>query len=81
MNAGELRMACHLAEWAWLNSPNNKYVSEIASKVFTTRAKKERSTMAIGIYLSAARKMGGDPDKEMPERNIMQAQDFRNRSE
>lgn len=81
MNVGELRMACHLAEWAWLNSPNNKYVSEIASKVFTTRAKKERSTMAIGIYLSAARKMGGDPDKEMPERNIMQAQDFRNRSE
>jgi len=81
MNAGELRMACHLAEWAWLSSPNNKYVSEIASKVFTTRAKKESSTMAIGIYLSAARKMGGDPDKEMPGRTIMQAQDLKYQSE
>jgi len=80
MNAGEFRMACHLAEWAWLNSPNDAYISDIASKVFITRAKTEKSTMAIGIYLSTARKMGGNPDKEMPGNTIMQAQELRNQS-
>ncbi|MHA1930988.1 MAG: alkyl sulfatase dimerization domain-containing protein [Promethearchaeota archaeon] len=79
LDDGELRLASHLAEWAWLNSPENKNVSEIAAKIFTARAKKETSTMAIGIYLSAARKMGGDPDKEMPGRTVIQAQDSRNR--
>ena len=79
LNKGELRLASHLAEWAWLSSPQSKSVSEIAAKIFTTRAKKETSTMAIGIYLSAARKMGGDPDKEMPGRTVIQAQDSRNR--
>ncbi|MFX1376438.1 MAG: alkyl sulfatase dimerization domain-containing protein [Promethearchaeota archaeon] len=78
MNAGELRMACHLAEWAWLDSPNDKSISEIASKVFITRAKSENSTMAVGIYLSAARNMGGNPDKEMPGSTVMQAQELRN---
>jgi len=80
MNTGEFRMACHLAEWAWLDSPNDAYISEIASKVFITRAKTEKSTMAIGIYLSAARRMGGNPDKEMPGNTIMQAQELRNQS-
>ncbi|MFW9880675.1 MAG: alkyl sulfatase dimerization domain-containing protein [Candidatus Thorarchaeota archaeon] len=80
MNKGELRMACHLAEWAWLSSPDNKYISDIASKVFIDRVIKERSTMAMGIYLSAARTMGGDPDKEMPGRTVIQAQELRNQS-
>ncbi|MFW9879644.1 MAG: alkyl sulfatase dimerization domain-containing protein [Candidatus Thorarchaeota archaeon] len=81
MDAGELRMACHLAEWAWLSSPNDKYVSETASRVFIARAKMEKSTMAIGIYLTAARKMGGNPDKEMPGRSVIQAQGSRHQSE
>ena len=42
MNNSDLRMACHLAEWAWLSSPTNKKVSEIASKVFIKRAKTEK---------------------------------------
>lgn len=78
LNAGEMKLASHFAEWAWLMSPKNNSVCEIASKVFTTRANKETSTMAIGIFLSAARKMGGDPDKEMSGRTVIQAQDLRN---
>ncbi|MFX1501070.1 MAG: alkyl sulfatase dimerization domain-containing protein [Promethearchaeota archaeon] len=78
MNASELRLACHLAEWAWLDSPNDKYISEIASKVFVTRAKLENSTMAVGIYLAAAKKMGGNPEKEMPGNTVMQSQELRN---
>jgi alkyl sulfatase BDS1-like metallo-beta-lactamase superfamily hydrolase len=81
MNAGELRMACHLAEWAWLDSPNDKHISEIASKIFLTRAKNESSTMAIGIYLSAVRRMGGNPDKEMPGKTIVHSQELRYQSD
>lgn len=79
LNDGKLRLASHIAEWAWLSSPQDKFVSDTAAKVFIERAKKETSTMAIGIYLAAARKMGGDPDKEMPGRTVIQAQDSRNR--
>jgi alkyl sulfatase BDS1-like metallo-beta-lactamase superfamily hydrolase len=78
LNNGELRLASHLAEWTWLSSPQDKSLSEIAAKVFIERAKRETSTMAIGIFLSAARKMGGDPDKEMPGRTVIHAQDSRN---
>jgi len=78
LNKGDLRLACHLAEWAWLSSPENNLVCEIASNVFTTRAKQETSTMAIGIYLAASRKMGGEPEKEFPGKTVMQAQDFKN---
>ena len=80
MNSGDLRMACHLAEWAWVSSPTNKIVSEIASKVFIERAKTEKSTMAIGIYMSAARKMGGETDKEIPGITVIQAQEQRHQS-
>ena len=81
MNAGEMRMACHLAEWAWLDSPNDKDICEIASNVFLTRAKNENSTMAIGIFLSAVRRMGGNPDKEMPGKTIVHSQELRYQSD
>ena len=77
MEEGEIRLACHLAEWAWLSSPQNNKVSEKAAKVFIGRAKNETSTMAIGIFLAAARQMGGDPEEEMPGRTVVQAQELR----
>lgn len=79
-NEGKLRLACHLAEWAWSCSPNDEHIKEMTSKVFMVRAKSEKSTMAIGIYLSTARKMGADIEKEMPGRTIIQAQELRNKS-
>ncbi len=81
MKEGKLRLACHLAEWAWLDAPNDEHISEIASKVFITRAKLEKSTMAVGIYIATARKMGGNPDKEMLGRTVMQSQELRNKKE
>lgn len=79
LNKGEIKLACHMAEWAWLSSPHNKKVSKIASDIFIERAKNETSTMAIGIYLSAARKMGGDPDEKMPGKTVIQAQSNRSK--
>ena len=81
MKAGEMRMACHLAEWAWLDSPDDENICEIASNVFLNRAKNENSTMAIGIFLSAVRRMGGNPDKEMPGKTIVHSQELRYQSE
>ncbi|MHA2392140.1 MAG: alkyl sulfatase dimerization domain-containing protein [Promethearchaeota archaeon] len=80
-NRGDLRLACHLAEWAWLSSPDNKKISDIASKVFTLRARNETSTMAIGIYTSTVRKMGGELDKELSEGTIIKNQDQRGQND
>jgi len=76
-NAGNHRMACHLAEWAHLSSPDDNEVCEIASKIFIARAKAETSTMAIGIFLSAARNMGGKPEEEMAGNTVVHAQELR----
>jgi alkyl sulfatase BDS1-like metallo-beta-lactamase superfamily hydrolase len=80
MNKGEIRLACHLAEWAWLDSPNDREICEIASNVFLSRAQLENSTMAIGIYLSAVRKMGGNPDKTMPGKTVVHSQELKYKS-
>lgn len=74
---GDLRLACHLAEWAWLTSPNSKKVIDIASKVFNIRAKNETSTMAIGIYTSTIREMGGELDEDLSKGTIIKSQDER----
>ncbi|MBW1888434.1 MAG: MBL fold metallo-hydrolase, partial [Deltaproteobacteria bacterium] len=58
--AGETRMACHMADWAYGAEPNNPDVREIVRRVYTTRAEAESSTMAIGIYRSRAGEMEDD---------------------
>jgi len=77
LEQGDLKMACHLAEWAFLSSPDDDFVRKIASDVFTNRAKAETSTMAIGIYLSAARDMRGETKSESPGNTIKFSQDER----
>ncbi len=76
-NEGNHRMACHLAEWAYSSSPDDIEISEIAANIFIARAKAETSTMAIGIFLSAARNMGGKPEEEMPGNSVIRAQSLR----
>ncbi|KKK41776.1 hypothetical protein LCGC14_0858680 [marine sediment metagenome] len=81
LNQGDLRLACHLAEWAFLSSPDNKIIRKIASDIFTARAKAETSTMAIGIYLSAARDMRGDTGEGSLGNTIIFSQDARREKE
>ncbi|MFX0099624.1 MAG: alkyl sulfatase dimerization domain-containing protein [Candidatus Hodarchaeota archaeon] len=78
--AGELlsnknyRLACHLAEWAYISSPDDEEVRDIASRVFLERAKIEPSTMAMGIYITAARTMGANIEEEMPGNSVVLVQ-------
>ena len=53
--AGEVRIACHLADWAVAAAPEDKAAHEARMKIYHTRAHAESSTMAHGIYHAAAR--------------------------
>ena len=52
--AGELALACHLADWAVAAAPDDKSAHEARMKVYAERASRELSTMAHGIFRSAA---------------------------
>jgi alkyl sulfatase BDS1-like metallo-beta-lactamase superfamily hydrolase len=53
--AGDLRLACHLAELAGLAAPEDHAVQTIRAAVYERRRKAETSLMAKGIYASAVR--------------------------
>ena len=55
-----LRLACHLAELAWLAAPQDAAVSEVRRAVFTARAEAATSTMAKGVFRWAAREAAGE---------------------
>ncbi|HEY1738424.1 MAG TPA: alkyl sulfatase dimerization domain-containing protein, partial [Acidimicrobiia bacterium] len=52
--AGDLRLACHLAEMAALAAPDDRRVHEVRAAVYDARRDAEVSFMASGIYRSAA---------------------------
>lgn len=53
--AGDLRLAGQLAEWAMLAAPGDDDATRTRRDVFAQRAEAATSTMAKGIYRSAAR--------------------------
>lgn len=55
---GNLRLACHLADWAWLADPEDARVKAVRGEVYLQRASTEQSTMAVGIFNTVAREMG-----------------------
>jgi len=61
---GDLRMACHLAEWAVQSSPKNQSIRKTAAEIFHARAETETSTMAIGVFRSFARELDGNSDMD-----------------
>ena len=62
--AGEFRLAGHLADWAGLAAPEDPAVRQTVRRVYTARAEAEKSTMAIGIFMSAARAMEDEANRE-----------------
>jgi len=80
LDDGDLRLACHLADWAYLVSPENEKVREIGSRVYAARAEAESSTMAIGIYRTAAKEIGSKPGETEKAESVMKAQDKRGTS-
>ena len=52
---GDLRLACHLAEWAAQAAPEDAGVAEMRSAVYRKRRDQEQSLMARGIYNEAGK--------------------------
>ncbi|MDO8432706.1 MAG: alkyl sulfatase dimerization domain-containing protein, partial [Candidatus Binatus sp.] len=52
--AGELALACHLADWAVAAAPDDKSAHEARMKIYAARAHDAESTMAHGIFRAAA---------------------------
>ena len=54
-HAGELRLACQLAEWAAQAAPADGLVHAVRAEVYRTRRESELSLMARGLYRDASR--------------------------
>ncbi len=65
--AGDLRLAGHLAEWAALAAPEDAAVHGARAEVFERRRAAESSTMARGVFGAAARE-SREATGEAPER-------------
>jgi len=61
---GDHRLACHLVDWAFKAAPDDDRVKAAVNNVYMARAQAESSTMAMGIFLSAARESGVGPEEE-----------------
>ena len=70
---GDLKLACHLAEWAILSSPKNKSIRKTTAEIFYARAEAETSTMAIGVFRSFARELDGNTDRDPFSEMILNA--------
>jgi alkyl sulfatase BDS1-like metallo-beta-lactamase superfamily hydrolase len=53
--AGDLRLACQLAEWAATAAPDDEDVRAVRRRVYEERRRAEPSLMSKGIYAAAAR--------------------------
>jgi alkyl sulfatase BDS1-like metallo-beta-lactamase superfamily hydrolase len=52
---GNLRLACHLIEWAYAAAPSNRSVNKARAEIYERRAGKETALMTMNIYRAAAR--------------------------
>jgi alkyl sulfatase BDS1-like metallo-beta-lactamase superfamily hydrolase len=54
-DSGDLRMACHLVDWAAEAEPESTEVNRLRARIYGERALAEPSTMSRGIFGAAAR--------------------------
>jgi glyoxylase-like metal-dependent hydrolase (beta-lactamase superfamily II) len=52
--AGDLALACHLADWALEAAPGDPVVQQAVAGLYEQRAEAEESLMAVNLYRSAA---------------------------
>jgi alkyl sulfatase BDS1-like metallo-beta-lactamase superfamily hydrolase len=65
--AGEVVLACHLADWAVAAAPDDKSAHEARMRVYAARADREESTMAHGIFRSAVIESAAKAGVDAPE--------------
>jgi glyoxylase-like metal-dependent hydrolase (beta-lactamase superfamily II) len=52
--AGDMRLACHLADYALEAEPENPKVRDVVAEIYERRAANESSLMAVNLFRSAA---------------------------
>ena len=65
--ANDLTMAAHLIDWAVAASPEDRSAHEARTKIYDARARAATSTMAHGIFRSAAIESAKKSSTEPPE--------------
>ena len=65
--AGDIALACHLADWAVAAAPDDKSAHEARLRIYAARAEHEESTMAHGIFRSAVVESALKAGIEAPE--------------
>lgn len=65
-DSGDLRLACHLAEWAGRAAPEDREVQAMRADVYERRRVAEISLMAKGIFASAVRESREALDQPAP---------------
>jgi Tfp pilus assembly protein PilF len=65
--AGDIVLACHLADWAVAAAPDDKSAHEVRMKVYAVRTDREESTMAHGIFRSAVVESAAKAGVEAPD--------------
>ena len=58
------RLACHLAEWAYLADPDDDAAKACVVELFTARADADPSLMSKGVYLRLVRTAEGTYEPE-----------------
>lgn len=56
---GELALACHLVEYAWLSAPDDAAIAGARARIYRLRAEASTSVMARGVFAAAARETEG----------------------
>lgn len=69
LEAGELPMACQLADWAVAAAPADKAAHAARAKIYAARAAASSSTMSFGIFNSTARAAALEAGLEPPPSN------------
>jgi Tfp pilus assembly protein PilF len=55
MEQGNLRLGCHVIEWAAAAEPDNRKVHELRAEIYGMRVSHETATMTKGIFGFAER--------------------------
>ena len=55
LEAGDLRLACHIIEWAFQAAPEDGAANEVRAEIYGKRAEQERALMTSGVFRWAER--------------------------
>jgi hypothetical protein len=64
MESGDIRMACHLADFAGWAAPEDPQIHANRANIYERRRKSELSLMSKGIFKGAARESQAIADKK-----------------